>query len=698
MLDNQKRGALLPEMSDDNDDELKRAIAMSLSESNTTKVEDAAAPVVKSISGLAGFDRAAMERDRLARLQVRQGTTGDDSQSGRKRRRDISPPPISRPSKVARVTPPEDIPSSSVPSRTQSIHNAGSTALQHPHGKLFKTWAFKQARNGNEIKIEEVFEKNTLEMALLSSFQYDLAWLFTKFNTQKTRFHFVVHENKMPQGMVKSGPTGAKPAQTEKRPSLVDELQSLGPNVKAYAPTEGRCMHSKLMLLVHRSKLRVVVPSANLVPYDWGEDGIMENTVWLIDLPRRDLVADIDDFQSTPFLDELKFFLGKQRLPLSVLTGLNKFDWSATKPYAFVHTVAGHSYRADMARTGLTGLSSAVRQLGLTSTKTEVDMCASSVGALSSAQVLNLHAAAQGDYHVQLPESGRATVLPQGSDKEPLSSKFRLYFPTYDYIAGSPGGVGSGGTIWFSKEYYNRQEFPSYIFREFKSTRPHLLSHCKMLFVRGISAPPVIPTTFTSSASSFFDKDKEEGQKPKDPGPPAEQVAYIYAGSANCSKSAWGNVSIDRAASSAYRGEAKIFCENWECGVLIPVLGPGVKEKYNTAKYGAGFRLTDNDQGDGNKATGEQRAAGVPSSAAGKIKSVGDDDETESEDEGTDAAVAATTATKIKLPAWDVFKFIIDGPFQYPAEKFGSKEPWYVKEHHPAYKRGGGRPTSAGEE
>lgn len=38
------------------------------------------------------------------------------------------------------------------------------------------------------------------------------------------------------------------------------------------------CMHSKLQLLFHPTHLRIVVPSANLVPYDWGEGGgIMEN-------------------------------------------------------------------------------------------------------------------------------------------------------------------------------------------------------------------------------------------------------------------------------------------------------------------------------------------------------------------------------------------------------------------------------------
>lgn len=36
-------------------------------------------------------------------------------------------------------------------------------------------------------------------------------------------------------------------------------------------------MHSKLQILKYHSHLRIVVPTGNLVPYDWGETGVMEN-------------------------------------------------------------------------------------------------------------------------------------------------------------------------------------------------------------------------------------------------------------------------------------------------------------------------------------------------------------------------------------------------------------------------------------
>lgn len=36
-------------------------------------------------------------------------------------------------------------------------------------------------------------------------------------------------------------------------------------------------MHSKLQLLKYPSYLRLVIPTGNLVSYDWGETGVMEN-------------------------------------------------------------------------------------------------------------------------------------------------------------------------------------------------------------------------------------------------------------------------------------------------------------------------------------------------------------------------------------------------------------------------------------
>ena len=42
--------------------------------------------------------------------------------------------------------------------------------------------------------------------------------------------------------------------------------------------------------------------------------------------------------------------------------------------------------------------------------------------------------------------------------------------------------------------------------------------------------------------------------------------SWAYIGSANCSESAWGKLTKDRAAK-----EPKLNCRNWECGVVVPV-------------------------------------------------------------------------------------------------------------------------------
>ncbi|TKX19341.1 tyrosyl-DNA phosphodiesterase-like protein [Elsinoe australis] len=590
--------------------------------------------------GLAGLDRKAMEEERLARLRAGSKRSGDD----------ISPPP-DRATKIARLD-------------HSKPHSALPAKLSYPDGKLCKTWAYGQERDGRDIKFEEVLERPTLKTAVFSAYTYDFDWFFRKIDPQNTTYHFVVSSDEQHA-----------------------DLESLhAPNVKAYKPKFGRLMHSKLIVLVHPTKLRVVIPSANLVDYDWGETGIMENTVWLIDLPRRPPETDM---VSTSFLDELKYFLEKQGLPQTVLAGLDKFDWSATRPYAFVHSVGGISYGTSAARTGLTGLSAAVRRLGLASTQTQVDMCASSVGALTEAKLNNLHAATRGDYSIPLSPSGRSTVFPQPANVD-VRSSFRLYFPTHEYVANSPnGGVNNGGTIWFNRTHFEKSTFPRSIFREFKSTRGHLLSHCKMLFVRGIIDPASTPA---SGPTKLFRKKSDNSG--------AQQVAYVYAGSANCSDAAWGTLVAEKRA-GPNKGQLHMTCNNWECGVLIPVIGPNVNNGNAEESNSAGRRLGGSKLDETNIITIEDEIDGDGTAS---------EDETESEDESDGKAKTKNTKVqnaspntakakqggkridpqlkdkhcvqfKVELPGWDVFKSVVDGPFQYPATEYGpTQQPWYVRE------------------
>lgn len=495
-------------------------------------------------------DRAAMEKERLARQAAR------GASAGVKREREITPPPLARPTKVARLkNDPErngvmktqgpevvdltfDSPdgegvgqgqkSSQSTSSTQRLSQtaSASTTLQYPNGVIKRTWAFGHARTGNDIKIEEVLEKSTLRIGVLSAFQWDTEWILSKINMAQSKLIFVMQAKE--QAL---------------RDQMLKETEDMRQSLRlCFPPMDGQinCMHSKLMLLFHPTKLRVAVPSANLTNYDWGETSIMENSVFLIDLPRLPEGGKAIQTDLTPFAEELLHFLEKQGLDDDIREGLLKFDFSSTEHLAFVHTSGGASYGEEMQRTGFMGLNKAVNTLGLcTEADTQVDFVASSIGSLNDDILRVLHTAARGEASSYLAPKTSTKKSSQASSSTTTNvrDRFRIYFPTLETVAASTGGVNNGGTICLQRKWWEgNNDFPRPCFLDYQSIRTGLLSHNKILYARGHA--------------------KEGGG----------DVAWAYTGSANMSESAWGKLVWD-----AKRKEWKINCRNWECGVIMRV-------------------------------------------------------------------------------------------------------------------------------
>ena len=255
------------------DEDLKRAIALSLqdlnkgdtagealsldSDSGTEAKLTAVAgraetkkdfPSTAAGPGLLGLDRKQMELERLAR---------------KRKAPSISPPPFrkaaarDRPgaSLMTRDTPSTVQQVAAVPEATSSSSGKGPVFLE---GTVKKTWAFGHERNGNDIKLEEVLQKDDLGLAVLSSFQWDIDWLLAKINTRSTNITLVMQ---------------AKDQETQqhylRQTAAMSKLRLCFPSMEGQV----NCMHSKLMLLSHPTHLRVAVPTANLVSYDWGETG-----------------------------------------------------------------------------------------------------------------------------------------------------------------------------------------------------------------------------------------------------------------------------------------------------------------------------------------------------------------------------------------------------------------------------------------
>lgn len=264
--------------SSDDDEDLKRAIAISLQDANNESAggtareaiildsdsevemkpariancEDRAEerPVSKAGPGLLGLDRKQMEQERLSRKRKAQS---------------ISPPP---PRKIATSDP---VVASErgkqtrikAPQSTAAFQTLSGSTSKGPDilaGTVKKTWAFGHERKGDDIKLEEVLQKDDLDLAVLSSFQWDIDWLLAKINTRSTRITLVMQAKDQ-----------ATQQQYRRETSAMPYLRLCFPSMEGQI----NCMHSKLMLLSHPSHLRVAVPTANLVSYDWGETGIV---------------------------------------------------------------------------------------------------------------------------------------------------------------------------------------------------------------------------------------------------------------------------------------------------------------------------------------------------------------------------------------------------------------------------------------
>lgn len=334
----------------DEDEEMRRAIALSLGESQRSGVIDSVmgsqveasvshlsqhAPTTLSegstctqrqtddtstssipytSSGILGLDRKAMERERLARLG--------------KRKRSTSPEP---PSKLVAKEPPQP-----KPEEPKSGKDSERTCLKYPKGTIKRTWAHKHPRT-NDITIEEVLQSPPPHIAVLSAYQWDNEWFFDKLDPERSKQIWIM---------------SAKGEDVREK-LLKEAVDCKIPNFKPhFPPMDGqvRNMHSKLMLLFHETWLRFVVTSANVTNVDWGETnkdprtgvswqpGVMENAVFLIDLPRRTSGMPAKEAE-TPFGKELVSFLRAQEVGHNVIEGILKFDFSQTRHLGFVHSM-----------------------------------------------------------------------------------------------------------------------------------------------------------------------------------------------------------------------------------------------------------------------------------------------------------------------------------------------------------------------
>lgn len=140
--------------------------------------------------GILGLDRKKMEEERLARLTKRktEDTVSTDQREAKRLRKES-------PKATALYSASQTHNNQDSSNKQQSNYSDQPTtrpSVQFPSSVVKKTWHRNSPRKGDDIKIEEVFQAEDLQLAVLSSFMWDMEWLFTKLNTRSSRFLLIM--------------------------------------------------------------------------------------------------------------------------------------------------------------------------------------------------------------------------------------------------------------------------------------------------------------------------------------------------------------------------------------------------------------------------------------------------------------------------------------------------------------------------
>ena len=383
-------------------------------------------------------------------------------------------------------------------------------------GVVKKTWVFGYDRQ-DDIKFEEVVSQRLLKQFVFCSFTIDLDWVIRK----------LYLEEKSPTPFVIISDWNMQERPRVKEPHMI----FTGPKDVA------KIMHAKFMLLFFPGWVRLVIMTANLNDFDWGEQGgVMENIVFLIDLPLRIATSESQENDPvrvpTSFQKDFEHFAALMNVPVEILDNLGSYDWSATKSLVFVHSEGRTTKGRELSDNGITSLGRKLRSAGLSNDgDIQVDYVTSTVGQLPQAFIANMYHAFQG----KPISTEKNSVDPAEIAK--IKQNLRIYYPAKSTVVRSKGGRNAAGTLLFVPTLIMLRNpgFPKEILTDCRSVRQRCLMHNKLIFVQPKASPV-----------------KGKGR------------SWAYIGSANFTTSAWGGVRYEK---------ESMWQEgfNWECGVVIPV-------------------------------------------------------------------------------------------------------------------------------
>ncbi|KAG2215600.1 hypothetical protein INT45_000962 [Circinella minor] len=312
--------------------------------------------------------------------------------------------------------------------------------------------------------------------------------------------------------------------------------------------------HPKLMLLFHESSLRVVIGSANLVPYDYRD---LENVVFIQDFPLA--AKPVESKSQLPrFAQEIRDLLEHMQVPTSVKAELFKYDFSRAKAHVVV-SVSGVFEGDDYKRYGHARLAQIVKELGAVDPDRtpQVEMQTSSLGGLNISYLNELYRSFSGiDFY---SNGGKPPRQKKTNELPPID----IIYPSRDTVNDSRLGPPGASTICLNTSTWKKSTFPKEVMCDAISYRAGTLMHSKYIVTTlkskkasaSASTPAVSPSSGLSSNSNDNSKTKNK-----------ELKGWVYCGSHNATMSAWGKLSL-----SKYTKKPKMAINNWELGVVLPL-------------------------------------------------------------------------------------------------------------------------------
>ncbi|WFC95175.1 hypothetical protein MBRA1_001822 [Malassezia brasiliensis] len=368
------------------------------------------------------------------------------------------------------------------------------------------------------------FKPNGLRRVLLTSYDVEIDWLLLLFPRVP-----VTYIGNPPRGDAERDPSIPPPGFY---PCSSASNWEMGVPAK---PHPGALQHSKLLLLFFATHVRVVISTGNLSQVDWSR---YEN----VDFPPHPTEPASQRSSGIEFRVQLERVLQSLSLPRShpVFEGLQAYSFES----AAAHIVASWPVSKvtgwrEIARAGIGRLHHVVRTLGMHIPHMNLEAQGSSLGVYERRWLEQFYLMACGsDVQgvVPLPRRTAPGASPEltrltGCTEWPHMT---ILFPTQTYVQerfveGPPGA----GCFFAKPDDFRKKELRP-LFGQPVSCRGDILMHAKCLV----------------------------GQ--------AEGTGWVYLGSANFTRAAWGTIAGTTSAPT-------LSLNNWELGVVLPLDSPDIE-------------------------------------------------------------------------------------------------------------------------